>query len=56
MKTSKSITMSIRISLRDTKELTLDEQKQLAEFFIALMDLNENKNVAKGYFYAKPNQ
>lgn len=56
MKISKSITMSIRIPLRDTKELTLDEQKQLADFFVALMDLDENKNVTKGYFYAKPNQ
>jgi hypothetical protein len=56
MKIKKTISMSIHISPRDTQELTPDEQKQLADFFLALMDLDENKNVAKGYFDAKPNQ
>lgn len=56
MKTKKSITMTIRIPPRDTKELTLDEQKQLASFFIELMDLDENKNVIKGSIYANKNK
>jgi len=56
MKIKKNITMSIRIPPRDTEELTLDEQKQLAGFFMALMDLDENKNVIKGSMYAPKSQ
>jgi len=56
MKIKKAITMSIRIPPRDTKELTLDEQKQLADFFMALMNLDESKNVIKGAMYAPKSQ
>ena len=56
MKIKKTITMSIRIPARDTQELTLDEQKQLAQFFMALMDLDEHKNVTKECMYANKNQ
>lgn len=48
--------MSVRIPPRDTQELTLDEKKQLAEFFMAMMDLDEGKNVIKGFTYAPKSQ
>lgn len=52
----KNITMSIRIPPRDTKEITLDEQKQLAEFFIELMDIKSLNDVMKGSLYEQKNQ
>jgi len=39
----KTITMTVRILPRESGPLTFDERKQLADFFIALADLNPNK-------------
>lgn len=38
-----NVTMSIRIPARDTPEITADEKKQLVAFFVALMDLDQEK-------------
>ncbi|MBY0109528.1 MAG: hypothetical protein K2X90_00230 [Candidatus Babeliaceae bacterium] len=54
MKIKKSISFTIHIPPRDTTQpLTVDERKQLTEFFLALADLHEDKNVTKGNMYAE---
>lgn len=45
--------MSVSIPLRESLALSLDERKQLTEFFLALADLHEDKNVTKGNVYAE---
>lgn len=46
--------MTINVRPRDkTKQLTADERTQLTEFFLALADLHEDKNVMKGNVYAE---
>jgi len=40
----KSITMTLHIAPREAQPLSFDERKQLADFFMAVMDLRPKEN------------
>ncbi len=48
--------MQIHIPPRGTQPISADERKQLADLFIALMELDQKQKVNKGKTYAISNQ
>jgi len=46
-----NITLTIHIHPRDPGPLTVDEQKQLTDFFVSVMDLRPKENVTKEETY-----